>query len=126
MSTHSTIVTKQGGYIGIYCNFDGYPRHNGVILYNNYKTQAQVDALIKLGNLISLGKTPASCESYASEDGKMGENAPTRKSSPHQIANEVGGEEYVYVFEGGKWTVNDEFLEDVLVTPEKKVKTPWT
>lgn len=35
----------------IYCHWDGYPRHNGFILYNNYNTASKVKELIDLGSL---------------------------------------------------------------------------
>jgi hypothetical protein len=49
MSTRSTIAieNKDGSIEKVYCHFDGYLQHNGTILQNHYKTEAQVRLLIK-------------------------------------------------------------------------------
>lgn len=56
MATRSRIaIENQDGTIrSIYCHFDGYPENNGVILFENYKTQEKVESLISLGSLSSL------------------------------------------------------------------------
>jgi hypothetical protein len=40
----------------IYCHFDGYPEHNGVILQEHYDTPFKVDHLLALGDLSVLGE----------------------------------------------------------------------
>jgi len=40
----------------IYCHFDGYPEHNGVILQEHYSTPFKVDHLLALGDLSVLGE----------------------------------------------------------------------
>jgi hypothetical protein len=56
MSTRSRIaIENQDGTVrSIYCHFDGYPEHNGAVLFENYKTQEKVESLISLGSLSSL------------------------------------------------------------------------
>jgi hypothetical protein len=56
MATRSRIaIENQDGTVSsIYCHFDGYPENNGVILFENYKTQEKVESLISLGSLSSL------------------------------------------------------------------------
>lgn len=40
----------------IYCHYDGYPEHNGVILQEHYSTPFKVDQLLALGDLSVLGE----------------------------------------------------------------------
>ena len=51
MSTRSRIaIENQDGTVrSIYCHFDGYPEHNGAVLFENYKTQEKVESLVSLG-----------------------------------------------------------------------------
>lgn len=58
MATRSYIGIKNanGKIRAIYCHWDGYPDHNGAILKQHYKTEAEVNALIDLGDLNSLRK----------------------------------------------------------------------
>ena len=60
MSTRSNIVAKlsSGKYAAIYTHSDGYPSYNGVMLRDHYKTQEDVDALMGLGDLSCLDKSP--------------------------------------------------------------------
>ena len=57
MITKSTIsIHKLDGKIDtIYCHYDGYYEHNGVILYNFYNTPEKVKELIAHGDLSCLG-----------------------------------------------------------------------
>lgn len=57
MSTRSYICierkkpTGEIWYEGVYCHSDGYPSHNGQILYNCYSERKDVEKLISLGDL---------------------------------------------------------------------------
>lgn len=57
MGTRSTISIhhKDGLIRTIYCHWDGYYEHNGVILYNFYNSPRKVNKLIDYGSLSSLG-----------------------------------------------------------------------
>ena len=60
MATRSWIarysIQKQE-YVGIYCHWDGYPEHNGVILRDHYSHDGEVQVLLGRGNISSL-RTP--------------------------------------------------------------------
>lgn len=60
MSTRSAIALKRkdGSYQWIYVHFDGYVAGNGVTLLEHYKTVEDVERLVDLGDLSSLGETP--------------------------------------------------------------------
>ena len=51
MSTRSKIgiLRKDGTVDHIYCHWDGYPEHNGCILYNDYNNINKINSLIKNG-----------------------------------------------------------------------------
>jgi len=58
MSTRSLIAIESDNKIkSVYVHWDGYLKKNGVVLQENYTTQAQVEALIELGDISSLGPT---------------------------------------------------------------------
>jgi hypothetical protein len=56
MSTNSTIslLEPDGSVKSIYCHWDGYPSHNGKMLYEHYNSEALARKLIALGNISSL------------------------------------------------------------------------
>lgn len=58
MGTRCTIsvVNEDSTVSKIYCQFDGYFRHNGKILLQNYNTYETVQELMDLGDLSCLGK----------------------------------------------------------------------
>lgn len=58
MSTRSYICMEQedGTMIGVYCHHDGYPSHNGYILSNFYKERQDVEKLLSMGDMSSLGE----------------------------------------------------------------------
>ena len=58
MATRSLIgkQNQDGSITNIYCHFDGYPQHNGVILQEHYSTPVGVDHLMALGNLSVLAE----------------------------------------------------------------------
>ena len=58
MATHSTIavLNLDGTVSQIYCHWDGYLDHNGVILSAHYSNRKKLDRLIKLGSLSALRK----------------------------------------------------------------------
>jgi hypothetical protein len=58
MATRSTIAIQNadGTVTGIYCHWDGYLSHNGNLLYQFYRDEATVRALIGLGHISSLGR----------------------------------------------------------------------
>ncbi len=57
MSTRAGIGIRENGYIRlIYCHFDGYPEHLGVILNAHYTYVTKVRKLIALGDISVLGE----------------------------------------------------------------------
>jgi hypothetical protein len=118
MATRSTITVRTGENERkeIYCHWDGGLDWNGKILKEFYDTQEKAEALIALGSLSSLGELisppegaehsfenryPDVCVAYGRDRGETGTEARI-KTNPEPS----GCEQYNYLFENGKWTVN--------------------
>lgn len=58
MGTRSKIgiLRKDGTVDHVYCHWDGYPEHNGAILYNEYNNVNKMNQLIKNGDLSVLNE----------------------------------------------------------------------
>lgn len=105
MSTNSTIGIKRlnGSEKRIYCHYDGYVEHNGVLLQLCYDTPEKIEKLLELGNLSSLGeclladkKHTDVCVAYHRDHGESLEDATN-----------YGEQEFNYTFDEniGAWIV---------------------
>lgn len=135
MGTRSNIVreNQDGSYDSIYCHWDGYPEHNGKILYEHYQDPAKIAELLALGDLSVLaqeigekhdfewqmaffagGLNPADvtgspyykmCTAYGRDRGEAGTEA--KHYTKEQLAEMLqdGWTEWVYFFRvaDGKW-----------------------
>lgn len=117
MATRSRIAIRNadGTYTSIYCLWDGYPSHNGQILHDHYNTEAEVRALMALGNLFSLdvkigekhdfeARNPSCCTAYGRDRGAPGQEAENSADLDElkKLTQECGGE-WLYVFTGHTW-----------------------
>ena len=112
MSTRSMIsrVTKKGKIETIYCHYDGYIEHNGVILLENYKTNKKVKKLIALGDLSSLGTSTKpnmekSCVAYGRDRGEDDTQARVCDNMKN-----IEEQEYNYYWVDKTWMVNGKLL----------------
>ena len=122
MATRSMISIHQndGKIRSVYCHWDGYFEHNGVILYNFYNTPEKVKELISYGDISSLGteigkkhdfgKLYYGCTFYhrdRGEDLDIREMDITSNINPYVQLDE---EEYNYIFveKTGKWIAKKE------------------
>lgn len=109
MSTRWQIAARLGdGTAGcIYVHCDGYPKYALRVLREHYTDQQKIDALIALGDCLSVGPTINSCDTFASRDGEEWDDIkPTIAPDPIEAANkhQHGDEEYRYVWDGSVWT----------------------
>jgi len=127
MSTNATITVKcnDGKFRQIYTHWDGYPNHNGRILQQDYQDQKKIEALVALGDISILAssiecpaghsfRTPiAGCTvAYGRDRGEKGVSAQvfdTLKESQKK-----GLQQFNYYWDGEKWFVNNELLEEFL------------
>ena len=127
MGTHSRIGVMHGDTVkSVYCHWDGYLEHNGVILQKHYDS-ARANNLVALGDISSLGKeigekhpfsrfdTDISDEAYEKlyghmttfygrdrdEQGVDFKVAHTFASFLDQV--EACGAEYYYIMRDGVW-----------------------
>ena len=97
----------------IYCHFDGYPEHNGKILTEHYADVDRVNALLKLGDLSSLGKEIGEkqefdkprisrnwCLAYGRDRGEK--NVSVKNGDFSKLIKDQSVD-YVYVFDGDYW-----------------------
>jgi hypothetical protein len=84
----------------IYCHWDGYPEHNGQLLVDNYTSPSAVFDLLELGDLSTLGTTPAGCTAYHRDRNEPYEMVEARDVSTSELVA-VGadyGVDYVYTY----------------------------
>ena len=71
MGTRSAIGIKHGDVVkAVYCHWDGYLEHNGLLLARFYDNSVKVNKLISMGDLSSLGAS-------------IGDRKSTRLNSSH-------------------------------------------
>lgn len=102
MSTRSNIavLNNDGTVTAIYCHWDGYLEHNGLILSKYYSEPQQARALINGGDLSVLTSDVNTLESESPED------THSRKySSILELCEtiEKSDIEYLYLYIGGDW-----------------------
>lgn len=110
MSTRAIIAVRQphGGFITIYVHMQG--AHALETLRQHYMPPQQVEALIALGDLSSLGDSPAECVAYHRD-----ENEPWYVVRPQEVSRSdhlarhaLGlGVEYIYTYANGQWSAAD-------------------
>jgi len=109
MGTRSTISIhhKDGLIRTIYCHWDGYYEHNGVILYNFYNSPRKVNNLIDHGSLSSLGSEIGKkhkfselyygCTFYYRDRGEEKIISLVSANNPYKYSS-IEEEEYNYIF----------------------------
>lgn len=130
MATRSLIgrETDSGKVKYIYCHWDGYPDWAGKILANYYQMPEQVDHLLSLGDLSSLGPvtaflgrgkhgTVAHCR-----DMERQYKPPTETTMPAGMKHAAYscGAEFIYIYSENGWKaygVNGSGLNPVEIKP---------
>ena len=110
MSTRCFIgkTLTDGQVQGIYCHHDGYFSGVGRTLKEFYTTPAQVDALLALGDISSLGMDltkDTGTEAYHRDRGEDF-NPNATYANVEEFLADVGtdmGAEFAYVFSNGGW-----------------------
>lgn len=119
MATRSTIAVEyeDGRVQQIYCHWDGYPTHNGMLLLKHWDTHAKVAQLMELGDLSSLNEEigqqhdfnscehPGWCTAYGRDRGETGCEARQFDNFKDYL-DRVQFEEYNYILRAdGVWQV---------------------
>jgi hypothetical protein len=117
MSTRSLISVKVGDSVRtIYCHSDGYPEHHLPILTTHYNTQEKAEALVALGDLSSLSKSPECpqghsfetqvkgyCVAYGRDRGETGAGYKVHESWEKATKEIDACQDYCYYWDGEKW-----------------------
>jgi hypothetical protein len=121
MGTRSRIgmINEDGSITSIYCHWDGYPSHNGLILEKNYQDPEKVKMLMSLGDLSSLEKklipegnavhtfddpVDGVCVFYGRDRKEIGTNCKVSVNMKEFIEMSDWCD-YCYIFEAGVWFV---------------------
>ena len=119
MATHSTIAVEHadGTVSQVYCHWDGYLEHNGVLLEKFYNTREKAEALVALGDISSLDASIECPEGHTSrksvdgytvfygrDNGDVNTDARTYRDFS-QYLDESYFEQYNYAFRDGRWLV---------------------
>jgi hypothetical protein len=104
MPTRSLIGKKVGDNVRyIYCHFDGRPKHVGATLIDHYDTDEKVDALLDMGDALSLGETLESSVFYMRDRGETDVDARSIYAPSFNGAGKKSGADYVYLWNGKEW-----------------------
>ena len=120
MGTRSTIALEYAdGTVGqVYCHWDGYLEHNGMILYKHYSDPFKLRELMDLGDLSSLGERIGSqhafdkapegeCTFYKRDRKENGVSQKMYDNFADYVENHQY-EEYEYILrQDGVWYVGD-------------------
>ena len=126
MSTRSNISVKVGNeYRTVYCHFDGYLSGVGETLLNHYNSQELAEELVKEGDMSCLDKE-CSCPEGHSFNNKIdgytvyyGRDRGETEME-YSVSEEIPlrSQEYLYLFEDGKWFVFSEYFDHQELTQE--------
>lgn len=120
MGTRSNIMveTKEGKIAVIYCHWDGYISHNGVILQEHYNSYEKAMKLIKLGDLSVLypkctkpaghsfdNQVDGYTVAYGRDRGEKDCAAHYYNSITEAFSDKTSWSEYAYLFKNGAWYV---------------------
>jgi hypothetical protein len=120
LSTRSNIIAHLGqdSWGRIYCHFDGYPSGVGATLQAHYTDPGKVAKLIGLGALSSLeaecdgapghsytNRVDGQTVAYGRDRGETGVDATLGRTLDEVWPGDDGWGEYLYVFDGEKWSV---------------------
>lgn len=141
MSTRSMICKEQpnGKYLSIYCHFDGYLEHNGIILDIAYNTEEKVNQLLGLGDLSILGlvTSPSKnkihtfnnyqnnvCLAYGRDRGEN--NTEAKECTLKELFNNVWIE-YFYIFtKDNKWIYSNSYFKNLKCNTEQDLLNTFT
>jgi len=111
MATRSMIgVQRENGTIeAIYCHWDGYMAHHGPILLEAYNGPRKIEALIRQGDLSSLGRRLVKDTFILDDDDfcsvAAGGNHAAVYDDIHDLRERQDWCEYFYIYGFGRWWV---------------------
>lgn len=126
MATRSNISVKVGNeYRTVYCHWYGYLEGVGQTLLNYYNSQELAEELVKEGDMSCIGEKCSCPEGHSYENQVSGYTVYYGRDrgetgTEYKISEEKPrvNEEYLYIFEGGKWFVSSAYFDLQELTQE--------
>ena len=106
MATRSRIGIQNpdGSVNSIYCHFDGCPSYNGQTLQEHYSDRDELQKLIELGDISSLGDDLLTTIAYHRDRDE--DYFPSRRNESLELLNKSDFEKYGYVYTlENKWVI---------------------
>lgn len=137
MGTRSAIGIKHGDVVrAVYCHYDGYLEHNGLILATHYTNSVKVNKMISLGDMSVLDQEIEPTDEthsfenrqegvtvfYGRDRGEGNVDFRTFQSEQDFLENFNAGEEFHYLFKNGAWYYSEYGSEFKELTPDLIVK----
>lgn len=140
MGTRSAIGIKHGDVVkAVYCHYDGYLQHNGLILATYYTDSIKVNKLISMGDMSTLGASIGEqqkfndfrevdtiaetwCKFYGRDRGEDNVDYRTFANEQDYLENFNAGEEFHYLFKDGSWYYSKYGSEFTELSPALVVK----
>ena len=100
MGTRSNIIYEEptGEVLSMYCHYDGYPSHNGRILFDQYNSAEKVKALVEVGYAKVLDKEGVGVDPERPNEMERHRNLNSYMWSVDEVMIE-----YIYRFARGQW-----------------------
>ena len=100
MGTRSNIIYEEptGEVLSMYCHYDGYPSHNGRILFDQYNSAEKAKALVEVGYDKVLDKEGVGVDPERPNEMERHRNLNSYMWSVDEVMIE-----YIYRFARGQW-----------------------
>lgn len=110
MSTRCLIgkLNDDDSVTAIYCQLDSSPEHVGGTLCTSYQHERDVDALLALGDLSSLGLSTygGDTQAYHRDMGDAFESHHYPSEEDYHLDSDTFSAQYVYLYKEGVWHVS--------------------
>jgi len=104
MGTRSNIIYEEptGEVLSMYCHYDGYPSHNGRILFDQYNSAEKAKALVEVGYARVLDKEGVGVDPERPNEMERHRNLNSYMWSVDEVMIE-----YIYRFARGQWWMSE-------------------
>ena len=112
MGTRSRIGVMHGDNVkSVYCHWDGYLEHNGLMLQEHYDS-VKANQLVALGDLSSLRPEIGIQHAFSQFDLRAEEVASFKLLTENMCTVEGCGGEWYYIMRDGVWYVGNTYEND--------------
>ena len=121
MGTRSHIIYEEptGEVLSMYCHYDGYPSHNGRILFDQYNSPEKAKALVEVG----YARNMDSQEGVEVDPERPEEMERHRNLNSYMWSVDEVMIEYIYRYAGDDWWVSE--IESVKLEDSYRVSITY-